>query len=79
MSGEIGIVVKLVGNLRKYGDHRNELSVERGTTVQDILDRFGIPKDENVMVLVNERQKYTKYELEDGDIVDLLRPVSGGG
>jgi len=77
MTDDIEVVVKLVGNLRKYGDHRNKMEVEDGTTVEDIIDRLGIPEEENVMVLVNEKQKYTKYELRDGDVVDLLRPVSG--
>ncbi|MFB6216321.1 MAG: MoaD/ThiS family protein [Candidatus Aenigmatarchaeota archaeon] len=74
---EVSVKVKLIGNLRKYGDHVNEMEVERGTRVREIVEDFDIPKDENIMVMVNEEPKYMKYEVEEGDVIDVLRPVSG--
>lgn len=81
MSEEVGekieVTVKLVANLRKYGDHINEMTVEKGAKIREIVEDFDIPEDENIMVMVNETPKYMKYEVEEGDVIDILRPVPG--
>ncbi|MFP4115588.1 MAG: MoaD/ThiS family protein [Candidatus Aenigmatarchaeota archaeon] len=78
MSGEkIEVTLKLVGNLRKFGPHEREMEVEKGTTVEQIVNKYDIPPEENIMAVVNEVPKYLHYEVKDGDVVDIVRPVSG--
>ncbi len=60
---------------------RREIKVDKGTTVQDVIDRFNIPMEQAHIVLVNgkfvcdEREKHT---LEEGDVLSIWPPVAGG-
>jgi len=69
--------VKLVGNLRKFGPHESTLELPKGSTVKDIVKKFEIPPEENIIVMVNEVPKYLHYQIKDGDIIDVLRADSG--
>lgn len=72
-SERIQVTAKLIGNLRKYGEHQTKIELPQGSTAQDLVNRLGIPEEEEITVMVNEKPKYRHYRLKDGDIVDILR------
>lgn len=68
----------LVGLLKKYGDGQSSLTVEPGQTVMEVIQSLGLDPDLVAIVMVNGRQKFKSYRLEDGDNVKLV-PMVGGG
>lgn len=69
----IEVSVKLVANLRKYGEHRSKVKLPKGNTAYDLLQEFEIPEEEEIAVMVNGQPKYMEYELEDDDSIDFMR------
>lgn len=68
----------LVGLLKKYGPAQSSLTVEPGRTVMDVIEDLGLNPDLVAIVMVNGRQKFKSYRLQDGDNVKLV-PMVGGG
>ncbi len=61
---------------------RREISVEAGTTVQQVIDRFGISAEQAHLVLVNGHfvnpDERNDKQLNEGDTVAVWPPVAGG-
>ena len=57
-------------------------SFKRGITVQELLEQFEVPSG-TVVVEVNEgilpKESHATVKLEEGDRVELVRFVGGGG
>jgi thiamine biosynthesis protein ThiS len=68
----------LVGLLKKYGPAQSSLTVEPGRTVMEVIEDLGLNPDLVAIVMVNGRQKFKSYRLQDGDNVKLV-PMVGGG
>ena len=47
-------------------------------TVQDVLDRFEVPRDKPKILLVNGRHADLPQVLRDGDTLSVFPPVAGG-
>jgi len=76
---EVGNVqLTLVGLLKKYVPAESFASVESGRTVAEVIEELGLDPDLVAVVMVNGRQKFKSYRLQDGDDVKLV-PVVGGG
>jgi thiamine biosynthesis protein ThiS len=61
---------------------RREIDVDEGTTVQQVIDRFGIADEQAHLVLlnghfVNGMQRHTT-QISAGDTVSIWPPVAGG-
>ncbi|MGB0681648.1 MAG: MoaD/ThiS family protein [Magnetovibrionaceae bacterium] len=80
------IEVRLFNSLSPYLNKpggRELLEVPAGTTVEDIIRRFDIPRDKIFLILVNGRDISpglvgairTSYPLEEGDVLALSGPV----
>lgn len=76
------IEVKLVGRLKKYGQDKlneeNIIELEHNSTVNDVVNYFEIPPEQNKVVLVNGRDVKKDYELSDGDRVSIYNLLAGG-
>ena len=76
------IEVKLVGRLKKYGQDKlneeNIIELEDNSTVNDVVNYFEIPPEQNKVVLVNGRDVKKDYELSDGDRVSIYNLLAGG-
>lgn len=75
------ITVKLFGNLRNYLPEKKMVrSTEAadGSTVGDVLDRFGVPRDKPRIILVNSYRSKLEHVLEDGDVVAAFQVLPGG-
>jgi len=66
------------GALKKYIDDREEVEIESGRTIRQVLSELGIPAEIVALVVVNEEQKSKDYTLEDNDVVRILAVIGGG-
>ena len=62
--------------------HRMELDLDPGTTVQDVIQRQGIPPGQCAMVLVDgvwvSQVERASRRLADGEVLAIWPPVAGG-
>lgn len=72
------VQVTLVGMLKKYGPGQSSFAIEPEGTVMDIIEDLGLNPDLVAIVMVNGRQRYKSYRLQEGDRVKLV-PMVGGG
>lgn len=72
------VQLTLVGLLRKYVPAESPLTVEPGRTVTEVITDLGLDPDLVAIVMVNGRQEFKSYRLQDGDSVKLV-PMVGGG
>jgi molybdopterin converting factor small subunit len=51
-----------------------------GTSVAGIFTKLPWlgPRDDTMLVFVNDQQEGLDYELRSGDILDLIAPIAGG-
>jgi sulfur carrier protein ThiS len=84
---EMEVKVRLFGNLGYYmttdlttGGNRFSFSkaFPNGTTVHEMLEIIGLPKDVPAVVIINNRSVNSEYVLKDQDSVDVFRPSGGG-
>ena len=74
------IDVKLYGDLKKFapgGQTDFVLTLNSGATLGDVLKMVSIPMDRCVS-LINGRRATIAAPIEDGDLLVLFPPVSGG-
>lgn len=77
------VEVRLFANLAKLlppgsQNKRATMTVRKGTTVADLLDRLKIPLRITNIVMVNGVHKDKDTELEEGDVVSVFPPIAGG-
>jgi sulfur-carrier protein len=62
--------------------HRLDLDVESGTTVEDLIQRQGIPTGQCAIVLVDgiwvAREERAMRALTEGEVLTIWPPVAGG-
>jgi sulfur carrier protein ThiS len=72
--------VHLPADLRS--GHRIELDVDAGTTVQDVIERQGIPPGQCAIVLVDgvwvAQAERAQRALGEGEVLAIWPPVAGG-
>ncbi|MGB9793876.1 MULTISPECIES: MoaD/ThiS family protein [Caldisericum] len=74
----MNVKVKLYGDYLKYGPEETYIDIEEGSTVEDVLNRFGIKERKYIIVLVNLKRAWFEDKLNDGDVVSVFSPVGGG-
>jgi molybdopterin synthase sulfur carrier subunit len=79
----IEVEVKIFATLRKYAPGLGigeplKLSLDNPTTLGQLVERLGIPRNEVKAIMVNNRNRTADYLLEDGDRVAIFPPVAGG-
>lgn len=77
------VTIRLFTTLREYlppgSDGRSaRVDVEAGSTVVDLVDSVGIPRDLPHIVMVNSRKAPITHALEEGDVVSLFPAIGGG-
>lgn len=82
---KIDVQVKMFMKFRKYlpsdsVDGRAVVSLEKGSTLQDLMRTLGIPEDEKGTAVINGiSYGVTETQvLADGDVVSFFAPVAGG-
>ena len=83
----MNITVKLGGALVKYAPpdtkgSSHELSLPENANVQHVLDRFQVPAEQPLMIILNDamvaRPNYPTTILNDGDSLALMPPITAG-
>jgi sulfur carrier protein ThiS len=79
MNASVKIQLKLYATLRKYipGDD-DEINIEPGSSVSDILKQIGIPATEAKLVFINGKRGAVDTVLEGGERLGIFPPVGGG-
>ena len=64
----------------KYGSEINSLNMSEGSTIQTVLEKLHIPREENNLIfLVNGLpHKKNTYSLKNGDIIAIFPQIGGG-
>lgn len=78
------VTVRLFTTLKRYlppgSDGRSaRMDIDEGSTVMDLVESAGIPRDLPHIVMVNSRKASLAQALEDGDTVSLFPAIGGGG
>lgn len=82
---KISVRIKMFMKFRKYlpsdlANGRAVVSLQKGSTLQDLMSLLGIPDDEHGTAVING-MSYGLTEsqvLADGDVVSFFAPVAGG-
>ncbi len=79
----MNVDVKLFSYLAKLlppGSQNNtaKITIEEGTTVEELLNMLNIPNDTTNVVLVNRKYQDRKTLLNEGDVVTVFPPITGG-
>ena len=77
------VEVRLFANLARLlppgsQNKRAKMTVRKGSTVDDLLDKLSIPPRVTNIVMINGVHKDRKTELEEGDVVSVFPPIAGG-
>lgn len=75
------IQLKMFGGLDEYlPEKTTPYSAEAvdGSTIGDLLDTFGVPRDRPRVLFVNSRHAHLDHVLQDGDVLAVFPPVAGG-
>ena len=79
----ITVRVKLFATLRRFYPELEvgeplEVTLPKGATVKDLVERLRLPPDHVRVVFVNGVARDDGHPLADGDEVGLFPPVGGG-
>jgi molybdopterin synthase sulfur carrier subunit len=79
------VEVRIYATLRKYVPglgigEKLRLSLSDSTTLNQLVERLGIPRSEIKVIMVNNYAQPTNYDyvLADGDRLAIFPPVGGG-
>jgi len=75
------IQLKMFGGLNKYLPEKTTpypAEAADGSTVGDLLDSFGVPRDKPRVIFVNAVHAKLDHVLQDGDLLAVFPPVAGG-
>ncbi len=74
----INLTVKLFATLQVGRFDIKEEQFPDGTTVDDVMLRHGLAKEQVLLILINGRHADYATVLSDGDTVALFPPIGGG-
>jgi len=78
------VVVKLFASYRKLlppeaENYKFEVDIEPGTTVGDLMSRYGVPLNDDSVFLINGLTPNSlEQELVEGDVIAAFSAVAGG-
>lgn len=75
----ISITVKLFADLQEFGPAKSLLYVPEGSTINTVLEKYRIPKEKKIIILVNRLPRYDKnFILNNDDTIAIFPPLAGG-
>ena len=82
---KVNVQVKMFMKYRKYlppeaSEGRAEISLEEGSSLEELMNILGIPKDLKGTAVVNGISYGVDHSqvLKEGDVVSFFSPVAGG-
>lgn len=76
----IKITVKLFATLRKYGPNKSYIEIPEGSTINTVLKKIALPKEEkNLILMINGLPQYDRnLLLNHHDTLAIFPPLAGG-
>lgn len=75
----ISVTIKLFADLTKFGPVKAKINLEEGSSINTILERYRIPKEKKIIILINRKPHYNhNSKLKNGDIIAIFPPLAGG-
>ena len=77
------VEIRLFANLAKLlppgsQNKRATITVKKGATVEDLMDKLDIPQKVTNIIMVNGMHRDRETELNEGDVVSVFPPIAGG-
>ncbi len=81
--GSIRVKAKLFATLRRFfpdydPDKGIDVTLEKGSTIEDLIQTLGLPANEARVILVGGISKKLTDPVKDGDQVNIFTPLGGG-
>lgn len=75
----VTINLKLFALLQRFNpENARAYPVEEGATINDIIEKLGIPEGESKFAFVNDKKVEFDHVLQNGDTLGLFPYVTGG-
>jgi len=79
----ISIDVQLYFDLAQYlpagtKEKKFPMTLAEGTTIQNLLNKLGLPEEITKVIVVNGLSANTERKLQEGDVVAIFPPLAGG-
>lgn len=74
----MSVQIRPVGSLKNYTGGKQEVMLEAGLTVREMMVSLGIPPEIVAMVMVNDVHQPKDYCPQDGDVVKIVAIFGGG-
>lgn len=71
-------MVKLFATLRDGRFEIKEEEIEPGVLIEDIVNRYDIPREQAAIIFVNNKHAKFEYQLREGDTLAIFPPIGGG-
>jgi molybdopterin converting factor small subunit len=68
----------MIGGPVRWTPGSHDLELPDGATVQTVLEALAVPEHLVALVAVNRRAAEADTPLADGDLVEVIPPVTGG-
>ena len=80
---KLNIEIRLFANLAKFlppdsKNKRAKIDVKDGVSIAEVLEELNIPKDTTSVIMVNGAHQKIDVKLNDGDVLSVIPPVTGG-
>ena len=77
------IEIRLFANLAQFlppgsKNKRAKITVKDGISIAGLLDELNIPKNTTSVIMVNGVHQKIDIELNEGDVLSVIPPVTGG-
>ncbi len=72
------VSLRATSHLSDFLPEGGKMSLEEGSKVGDIISRLGINTDLVMLIVVDGKLGDVDSTLEDGAVLDLIPPISGG-
>jgi molybdopterin synthase sulfur carrier subunit len=80
---KLNIEIRLFANLAKFlppdsKNKRAKITVKDDITIEELLNELNIPKNTTNVIMLNGVHQKIETKLNDGDVVSVIPPVTGG-
>jgi molybdopterin converting factor small subunit len=74
----LDISLRATSHLSDFLPEGGKINLEEGSKVQDVFSRLGINFDLVMLIVVDGKLGDVDSPLEDGAVLELIPPISGG-
>ena len=79
MNLEVELFYDLVKYLPPGSKNRKcSISMEDGSTIQELVNKLGLPSEMPKIILVNGIRPQNGIKLHEGDVIAIFPPIAGG-